>query len=280
MPTDRVRPKPVTLIENGWFIHMTATTCIENCHFLYMSPVTCIKKSGFACTSKYNPDIHNRRSIRLRGYDYSRSGAYFITICAYERTCLFGEIEKMSGDKSGECHSPLRGMVINEFGRIVQDEWLKSSKIRTEIELGAFVVMPNHFHGIVNIAAQPVVGAYGNTPNQKMGMRSPAKTIGAMVRGFKSAVTKRINETRKAPGVPVWQRNYYEHVIRNEVDYNRIAEYVATNPYRWIEDTLHPANGGKGTMGRKGNIGEDGDIVGAYGHTPLRNVPKPGGGDE
>ena len=171
-------------------------------------------------------------------------------------------IARMS--KPGECHLPLRGMVMNEFGRIVQEEWLKSAKIRAEVELGAFVVMPNHFHGIVNIAAQPV-GAYGNTPNQKMGMRSPAKTIGAMVRGFKSAVTKDINETRKTPSLPVWQRNYYEHVIRNEADYNRIAEYVATNPYRWIEDTLHPANcgiGGKGTMGRKGNIGEDGDIVG------------------
>ena len=208
---------------------------------------------------KYNPDIHHRRSIRLKGYDYSQAGAYFVTICVHERKCLFGEMVELVGEhqgeclkagecrktgeypKAGECHSPLREMVLNEFGRVVQDEWVRSAEIRAEIELGGYVVMPNHFHGIVHITTQPV-GAYGHTPFSDTPVRSPSKTVGAMVRGFKSAVTKRINETRNSPGLQVWQRNYHEHVIRDDADYNRIAEYVVYNPQRWIEDKLHPDN--------------------------------------
>ncbi|MDD2499991.1 MAG: hypothetical protein PHN92_04130 [Geobacter sp.] len=237
----------------------------------------------------YNHDIHHRRSIRLKGYDYSQAGAYFVTLCAFERECLFGDIF------DGE-------MRLNDFGRIVAAEWMRSAELRAEIEIGEYVVMPNHFHGIVMIC-EPV-GAYGIRPDcirpdvngEKSGeyhsplpderFRSPSKNIGSMVRGFKSAVTKRINIHRDTPGVPVWQRNYYEHVIRDDADYTRIAEYVADNPRRWIEDTLHPDNfkdaivhannTGRGNNYIRGN----GDIVGAYGHTPLRNVPKPGGRHE
>ncbi|MDA8414334.1 MAG: hypothetical protein M0023_11190 [Desulfobacteraceae bacterium] len=184
----------------------------------------------------YNSEIHHRRSIRLQGYDYSQPGAYFVTICVHDRECLFGEI--VDGV-----------MVRNDFGRIVTEEWTRSAELRSEIELDNCVIMPNHFHGIVVIS--------GNTDNgvqrgggQCRGDRPVAptmpgprpKSLGAMMAGFKSAVTKRINELRDAPGVPVWQRNYYEHVIRDEADYNRIAEYISTNPQRWIEDKLHPAN--------------------------------------
>lgn len=99
---------------------------------------------------KYNPDIHHRRSIRLEGYDYSQAGAYFVTICAYSRVCLFGEVVEIS-EKQDECHSSLREMVVNDLGKIVAAEWIRSAEIRAEIALGEFVVMPNHFHGIVRI---------------------------------------------------------------------------------------------------------------------------------
>lgn len=201
----------------------------------------------------------HRRSLRLKGYDYSQAGAYFVTVCAYEKECLFGEIEKGV-------------MRLNKYGEIVASEWVRSAEVRLEIECGEFVVMPNHFHGIVHI-----VGVYGNTPisrdEKKMASSrnkgvlqygkgvlpyaptSPSRNIGAMVRGFKGAASRRINEIRNTPGVPVWQRNYYEHVIRGDGDYNRIAEYVANNPQRWMEDSLHPEF-----------------VVGAYCHTPLRVI--------
>ncbi|MBI5437300.1 MAG: hypothetical protein HY937_09380 [Nitrosomonadales bacterium] len=190
------------------------------------------------------PNEHHRRSIRLKGYDYSQAGAYFVTICAHGRECLFGEIENGL-------------MRLNEYGDIVASEWLRSTEVRLEIECGEFVVMPNHFHGTVYI-----VGAYGNTPHGirpnhidamdgerayyhdraycHTPLRSPSRNVGAMVRGFKSAVSRRINEVRNTPGASVWQRNYYEHIIRNDADYNHIAEYIANNPQRWMEDSLHP----------------------------------------
>ena len=144
-----------------------------------------------------------------------------MSICAYNRECLFGEIE------SGL-------MRLNEYGEVVVSEWLSSAEVRLEIECGEFVVMPNHFHGIVHI-----VGVYGNTPMSRdeqqrvcvhdgaychTPLRSPSRNVGAMVRGFKGAASRRINEIRDTPGAPVWQRNYYEHVIRDDADYNRIAE--------------------------------------------------------
>jgi len=205
-------------------------------------------------------DERHRRSLRLKAYDYSQAGAYFVTVCAYDKKCVFGEIE------SGV-------MRLNANGEVVASEWVRSAKVRSEIECGEFVVMPNHFHGIVRI-----VGAYGNTPvshgeptkaNCYDGadghdraychtpLRSPSRNLGAMVRGFKGSASRRINEICSTPGAAVWQRNYYEHVIRNDDDYNRIAEYVANNPQRWMEDALHPEF-----------------VVGAYGNTPEFHSPK------
>lgn len=175
----------------------------------------------------YNPDIHHRpfdtahgrRSIRLKDYDYSQSGAYFVTVCTQNRECLFGEIT------DGE-------MVLNEFGKIVADEWIKTGEIRDEIELDAWVVMPNHFHGIVIICRgdRPVAP----TPAALPGPRP--KSIGSLMSGFKSAVTKRINEIRNTPGISVWQRNYYEHIIRNEKSLENIRNYIIYNPAQWEED--------------------------------------------
>lgn len=212
-----------------------------------------------------DPRKHHRRSIRLQGYDYTRAGAYFITICTQGRECLFGEIV------DGE-------MILNELGRIVQEEWEKTPAIRREMELDAFVVMPDHIHGIVIIRESPVgddgagdgmgngvgngmgngmgngvgngVGAYGNTPlhtppntqpqTNHAPFRSPSKTIGAMVRGFKAASTRSINARRFSPGAPVWQRNYYEHIIRDDAEWTQIREYIEYNPARWKEDEVYP----------------------------------------
>ncbi len=239
-------------------------------------------------------NTRQRRSLRLRDYDYTQAGAYFLTICTHQRSSWFGHIENDA-------------MMLNEFGEIVREEWLLSGDIRAEIELGDYVIMPNHLHGIVWIVANEdqgikatdpvratghlglnnVVRATGRSPvrahaftsipvrmtdhpglNDVVGAtghpgsddvvratgRSPVpasapiptgpppKSIGAFVAGFKSAATKRINQIRQTPAAPVWQRNYYEHVIRNEADYQRIAEYIDQNPQRWAMDSLNPIN--------------------------------------
>jgi len=186
-------------------------------------------------TNHYNPDIHHRRSIRMKGYDYSLPGIYFVTVCVQRRECLLGEIV------DGKMH-------VNKYGRIVQNEWIKTAEMRRNVILGEFVIMPNHFHGILRI-----VGNCKHVDDRRKGDRqegdrqvSPtgpkSKSLGAIMAGFKSAVTKRINTVRDAPGAPVWQRNYYEHIIRDDTDYTQIAEYILTTPRRWKEDKLNPVN--------------------------------------
>ena len=198
---------------------------------------------------KYNPDKHHRRSVRLQGYDYAKPGAYFITICAHNRTCLFGKI--VDGK-----------MELNEFGMIVKNEWLRTSIIRPNIDIDEFVIMPNHLHGILIIvdnnhcrgvwpyaptmpyapttpyapASETEITPSTNKPNQTSEFKSPSQTIGAIIRGFKSATTKQINVCRNSPGTPVWQRNYYEHIIRNDDELNRIRAYIKNNPVNWPQD--------------------------------------------
>ncbi len=164
--------------------------------------------------SRYNPNIHHRRSIRLEGYDYAQAGAYFVTICAYARECLFGEIDADA-------------MMLSEFGEIVRDEWLKSCAIRSEIKLGAYIVMPNHFHGIIEIA----------------GITTENKTIGDMVGAFESITTVEYIRGVKTSDWQtfdrkLWQRNYWEHIIRDEMSYFKISDYILTNPANWDNDTL------------------------------------------
>ena len=156
--------------------------------------------------------------------------------------------------------------MLNEFGIIARNEWMKSSEIRSEIELDEFIIMPNHIHGIVRInnPNPSNVGAYGNTPGGENNdrtvahskthndeqedhnrayfhtpLRSPSKSIGAMVRGYKSSVTTQINILRNSPQFPVWQRNYYEHIIRNDESYETIKNYILNNPSNWINDQLY-----------------------------------------
>ncbi len=188
--------------------------------------------------SKYNPHIHHRRSIRLKGYDYSREGLYFITICCQDKVCLFGDVvdEKM---------------ILNEYGLVAQNEWLKTPEIRPNVELGEFVVMPNHIHGIIRLIHDPRRGELHSPPNtgefdgdecnegecNSPLPRGTSQTIGAIVRGYKSAVTKKLNSMNI--GHVIWQRNYHEHIIRNEKSYQRIAEYIINNPAKWEDDKFY-----------------------------------------
>jgi len=192
----------------------------------------------------YDPKIHHRRSIRLQGYDYSQNGAYFITLCAQDRKPIFGKIV------SGE-------MQLSPFGIIVRDEWLKTAEMRKNIEMDEFVVMPNHFHGIIviddrgwarlemNGAADLGTGTVHRAPTpiiERFG-KPTSNTIPTIIRGFKAAVTKQINTIQINAGVynmpeRIWQKNYYEHVIRNETSLNKIREYIMSNPLNWKEDDL------------------------------------------
>ena len=167
--------------------------------------------------------LHHRRSIRLAVYDYSAEGGYYITIVTQGRVSLFGDV--IDGD-----------VRLNEYGKIVWEEWFKSTDIRHEIELNMdeFVVMPNHIHGIVIINDDHGRGDRPVAPTKPIG--PPPKSIGAFVAGYKSAVTKRINILRNTPGVAVWQRNYYEHIINSDGDYNNIVNYISSNPANWEAD--------------------------------------------
>ena len=180
----------------------------------------------------YNPNLHHRHSIRLQGYDYSQAGLYFITICTHDRLPLFGEI--VDGQ-----------MQLNELGIVAGEEWRKTEHIRSHVVLHEFVIMPNHVHGIIQLVGadcirpndmQPGrVQRAPTVPSTSMIQRAP--TVGDVVRGFKSSVTKRLNTITGASGQRIWQRNYYEHIIRSEEAYLKIADYIQTNPQRWETDT-------------------------------------------
>jgi REP element-mobilizing transposase RayT len=201
----------------------------------------------------YDPKIHHRRSIRLQGYDYSQNGAYFITLCTQDRKPIFGKIV------NGE-------MQLSPFGIIVRDEWLKTSEMRKNIEMDEFVVMPNHFHGIIviddrgwarlemdldldgtgTLQRAPTSAPTEKAPTVERFGKPTSNTIPTIIRGFKAAVTKQINTIQINAGVynmpeRIWQKNYYEHVIRNEISLNKIREYIMSNPLNWKEDDLFMA---------------------------------------
>jgi REP element-mobilizing transposase RayT len=178
----------------------------------------------------FDPEKHHRRSIRLRNYDYSQPGAYFVTICTYQKQSWFGEI------KNGQIY-------LNQLGKIVADEWLKTCKIRPNFKLDEWVIMPNHFHGIV------IINDYSGD-DQSLGARDAPLDLGARdaplqqkpnslsscIAGFKSAVTKRINLLRQNTDTPIWQRNYYESILRDEKYLAVVREYIINNPKNWTND--------------------------------------------
>ena len=179
-----------------------------------------------------------RGSIRLKGYNYSLSGAYFVTICVHNKDCIFGEIH------NSEMH-------VNSYGTIVLEEWKKSEQIRKEIQMGEYVIMPNHFHGIVYIHATGTVGRDRLVARSTAGLQP--KSLGAFIAGFKSSVTSQINKIRNTPGSPIWQRNYYEHIIRDDDDFIRILQYIEINPAKWEIDSLNPLNVNGGITAPKKN---------------------------
>lgn len=211
----------------------------------------------------YNPLLHDRRSIRLKNYDYSSEGLYFITLCSTQNLNVFGHIAK------GE-------MNLNAFGKIAAEEWLASEFIRKNISLGAFIIMPNHMHGIISIDYKIEKDNKENIGK----FQSPSQSIGAIVRGYKGATTKRIKQLIReeknriiaagdsvtgysfikgsVTGVlqyapteapteamtelmgegSIWQRNYYEIIIRTDRAYRNISNYIINNPKNWTADRL------------------------------------------
>jgi len=167
------------------------------------------------------PTLPRRRSIRLPTYDYAQGGAYFVTICAYDRRCVFGRV--IDGQAQ-----------VNEIGAIIEEEWFRSPIVR-KIVLDAFVVMPNHVHGIVFMDS---VGATGRSPAPRSG---PGRgSLGSFVGNFKAATTRRIRALSLTPDKPVWQRNYYEHIIRDDKSLDAIREYIENNPANWATDRQNP----------------------------------------
>jgi REP element-mobilizing transposase RayT len=189
---------------------------------------------------KFDPQKHHRQSTRLQGYDYSLAGAYFVTIVAWHRECLFGEIV------NGE-------MKLNDAGKIVQWEWLELPKRLQYIELGAYVVMPNHFHGILifletagatrhglSIAISEKTTLPNMTTDSTGGSplpRGPKPTsLGAVMSQFKSRVTKRLWKIPSLKDTPIWQRNFHDRIIRNEQEMDAIWRYIEANPSAWEDD--------------------------------------------
>ncbi len=123
-------------------------------------------------------------------------------------------------------------MIANEWGNIVKEEWLRAESLRKNVELDMFVLMPNHLHGIIIISDDQVPANATRFSTLKAG------SLGAIIGQFKSIVTKRVRRLPDRPDHPIWQRNYYENVIRSHEIWNRIRKYVATNPERWFEDSL------------------------------------------
>ncbi len=243
---------------------------------------------------QYNPNIHHRKSIRLKGYDYAQEGLYFITLCCNRRSNGIW-ISANTANKwhasyiKNNIYSPFGyvengKMILNEIGQIAHNEWMKTPEIRNNVELGEFIVMPDHFHGIIKILRRGELHSPSFDTNEmdnsinnsnemdnslkksnemnsllnnsnelnfslnnsselhsdellgefNSPLRSPSQTIGAIIRGYKSSVTKQLNNLGLSNmNEPLWQRNYYEHIIRDEEDYQRITQYIKNNPAKW-----------------------------------------------
>ncbi len=172
-------------------------------------------------------------SLRIRGYDYRLPGAYFVTICAHRRKCMFGDVVR------GE-------MQLNAAGCVVQAAWFDLPRQYPGVACDVFVVMPNHVHGVLVFAAGETIAselalsrhiAEATQPDRNLRI---APTLGDVVRGFKARVARAIQRSSQTPGAPVWQRNYHEHVIRDEHALNRIRQYIDDNPRNWDADSEHP----------------------------------------
>ena len=183
---------------------------------------------------KYDPEKHHRRSIRLKGYDYSQPGWYFVTIVVKDLECLFGDVVDAE-------------MAMNDAGNVTQTCWLDIPNHFPNVHLDEFIIMPNHIHGIIFIIDDETgksVGVQNFEPLQRSQQNKYQKiipqSIGSIVRGFKIGVTKWFRHNTDIYNV--WQSNYYEHIIRDENDLHRIREYIINNPLKWDLDKDNPNN--------------------------------------
>ena len=170
-----------------------------------------------------------RRSLRLRNYDYSQSGAYFVTLCVQNKICLLGDISE--------------GILnLNTCGQLTRDAWLWLARQYAYVALDEFVVMPNHLHGILIIDSRRGGSRTAFQDAEGRSRTAPRKTkpLGSLIAAFKTVSAKSVNTQRFTPGAALWQRNYYEHVIRNETDLARIREYIQNNPAQWALDEENP----------------------------------------
>ena len=166
-----------------------------------------------------NPGLHHRRSIRLPGYNYSQNNAYFITLCTQNRKPIFGEI---IDDK----------MVLNKSGTIAEQYWLEIPDHFPKVILDEFIIMPNHIHGILFIRNR--VGVQNLEPLQNRFQHIIPDSIGSIIRGFKIGLTKWFRQnTRKQK---IWQRNFYEHIVRTDDELNEVREYIQNNQIDWEKD--------------------------------------------
>lgn len=168
---------------------------------------------------RYKRELPQRRSIRLSGHDYTQPGAYFVTIVTQGHRYVFGDI--VAGN-----------ILLNDAGRIVSRAWEWLATQYAYVELDGYVVMPNHLHGII-VIAEHRAGDSRIAPTNR-------KPLGRLIGAFKTVSTKQVNLAQNTPKQPLWQRNYYEHIIRNEADLDRAREYIMNNPLRWETDGENP----------------------------------------
>ena len=195
----------------------------------------------------YNPQKHHRRSIRLKGYDYTSPGAYFVTICVQDRACVLGHV--VAGN-----------VRLSAWGKIAAEKWSWLERQYPYVTQDEWVVMPNHLHGILVIEDNSdlehdsrgddsrlrrrddsrIVPTTRITPTQTAPMQTKRKPLGRLIGAFKTVSTKQINLERDTPGARFWQRNYYEHIVRNRRELNAIRAYIRNNPRKWALDRDHP----------------------------------------
>ncbi len=182
---------------------------------------------------KYKPNIHHCQSIRLRGYDYSQPGGYFITICTQHRECNLGELI------NGEIQFTVQGMIASVF-------WLEISHHFPNVKLDKFILMPNHIHGIIFITDKNIgeINNKGEKGGETPPLRKGKTSLGQIVAYYKYRTTKIINQIDETPGQRIWQRNFYDRIIRTEKALHIMRQYIANNPQRWNKDLYNPRRGG------------------------------------
>ena len=183
---------------------------------------------------EYNPEKHHRRSIRIKNYDYSKNGYYFITICSKDRECIFGNLNV------GALLACAQNMIeLSNAGKILDKHWNNIPNQFENVILDEYIIMPNHIHGIIIIDKD-------RAHDKDRAQASSAPTIGKIMRSFKSKSAmeylKHIQNNDFNLSRKIWQRNYYEHIIRDDNELEKIREYIVNNPYKWDEDKDNPEN--------------------------------------